>query len=64
MKEPLPFSDCRGYWDVRKKLQELYPKNQWLTPSEMYKPFYGYMVGSYMVQQHMDFLNSHRSGEA
>ena len=32
-------------------MERLYPENQWVTPSELFKPFYGYTIASFMVNQ-------------
>jgi SAM-dependent MidA family methyltransferase len=38
-----------GYNDYRKEMEAKYPENAWVTPSELFKPFYGYAVANYML---------------
>ena len=51
MAEPIKFHKLRGYYDFRKEMERLYPKNQWVTPCELFKPFYGYTLANFMVNQ-------------
>lgn len=48
LKEPIPFTELFGYEDYVKMLYERYPKNAWLTPSEIFKPYYGMTVANYI----------------
>lgn len=48
MEDPIPFEDIFGYEDYNKLLYERYPKNAWLTPSEIFKPYYGMTIASYI----------------
>mmetsp|Transcript_13853 Transcript_13853/g.23626 ORF Transcript_13853/g.23626 Transcript_13853/m.23626 type:complete len:325 (+) Transcript_13853:229-1203(+) len=32
-------------------MERLYPKNAWLTPSELFKPYYSYSLANFMVNQ-------------
>ena len=32
-------------------MERVYPKNAWVTPSELFKPFYGYTVANFMINQ-------------
>lgn len=48
MDKPIPFPDIFGYEDYSKMLHERYPKNAWLTPSEIFKPYYGMTIGNYI----------------
>jgi SAM-dependent MidA family methyltransferase len=32
-------------------MQRVYPKNAWVTPSELFKPFFGYTVANFMINQ-------------
>ena len=32
-------------------MAKFYPDNAWVTPSELFKPFYGYTVANFMVNQ-------------
>ena len=35
-------------------MERVYPKDAWVTPSELFKPFYGYTIGSYMFTHSID----------
>ena len=48
LEEPIEFSSLLGYEDYQKILVERYPKNAWLTPSEIFKPWYGMTIGNYI----------------
>lgn len=48
LKEPIPFTELFGYEDYVKMLYERYPKNAWLTPSEIFKPYYGMTIANYI----------------
>lgn len=37
-----------GYEDYSKEVSLKYPKNAWLTPSELFKPWYGMSIGNYI----------------
>ena len=37
-----------GYKDYQSQLYENYPENAWLTPSEIFKPFYGLSIANYI----------------
>lgn len=47
--DQIPFHELLGYYDYRTELEKRYPSNAWITPSETFKPFYGYMIANYMV---------------
>ena len=32
-------------------MELLYPDNAWVTPSELFKPYYGYTVANFMINQ-------------
>jgi hypothetical protein len=32
-------------------MERLYPTNAWLTPSELFKPFYGFTIANFMTNQ-------------
>mgnify|MGYP002635232245 CR=1 FL=1 len=51
MKEPIQFHELRGYHDFRNEMERLYPQNAWVTPSELFKPFYGYTVSNFIANQ-------------
>jgi hypothetical protein len=40
-----------GYEDYMNQLQANYPMNAWLTPSEIFRPYYGITIGNYIYQQ-------------
>ena len=48
MKQPIVFKDLLGYEEYQRKLAEYYPQNAWLTPSEIFKPYYGMSIANYM----------------
>lgn len=41
-----------GQDDYQKALMARYPKNAWLTPSEIFKPYYGMTIANYIFQAH------------
>ena len=51
LKEPVAFHNLRGYYDFRKEMERLYPENAWVTPSELFKPYYGYTIANFMINQ-------------
>ena len=32
-------------------MQRVYPENQWVTPCELFKPYYGYTIANFMLNQ-------------
>ena len=58
MKEPIQFSRMKGYWDYYNEVKRLYPENQWITPCELFKPYYAYTIANYM----MSTLEQRRKG--
>lgn len=48
LEDPINFSEIFGYEDYTRILQERYPKNAWLTPSEIFKPWYGMTIANYI----------------
>lgn len=32
-------------------MERVYPENAWVTPSELFKPYYGYTVANFMMNQ-------------
>lgn len=32
-------------------MERVYPKNAWVTPSELFKPFFGYTIANFMINQ-------------
>lgn len=51
MKEPIKFSKLRGYYDFRKEMERVYPENAWVTPCELFKPYYGYTIANFILNQ-------------
>ena len=47
----IPFNQLLGYSDYTQMLIELYPKSQFLTPSEIFRPFYGMSLANLMLTQ-------------
>ena len=41
----------RGYFDYRTEMERVYPENAWITPSELFKPYYGYAVANFILNQ-------------
>lgn len=35
-------------------MEWVYPENAWVTPSELFKPFYGYTLANYILNQMED----------
>lgn len=48
LREPIDFINIFGFEDYSKILYERYPKNAWLTPSEIFKPWYGMIIANYI----------------
>src|SRR5690349_4617078 len=44
LAEPIVFKDLLGYEDYTRELSQRYPKNAWLTPSELFRPWYGITI--------------------
>jgi len=51
LSAPINFKDLLGYHGYRKELESKYPKNGWITPSEAFKPYFGYMIGNYIIEK-------------
>ena len=32
-------------------MEKLYPTNAWVTPSELFKPYYGFTIANFMINQ-------------
>jgi SAM-dependent MidA family methyltransferase len=32
-------------------MERLYPTNAWVTPSELFKPYFGYTIANFMINQ-------------
>jgi len=50
LASPINFAELLGYEEYTKQLSEKYPKNAWLTPSELFRPWYGITIGNYIHQ--------------
>lgn len=48
LDKPIEFDKIFGYEDYTKTLEERYPENAWLTPSEIFKPWYGMSIANYI----------------
>lgn len=51
LKEPIQFNKCRGYYDFRKEMERVYPENAWVTPCELFKPYFGYTIANFIINQ-------------
>lgn len=51
LKEPIKFRELFGFEEYNNTLKENYPENAWLTPSEIFKPYYGLTIGRYIYQK-------------
>lgn len=51
LREPIKFEECRGFYDYRQAMERLYPENAWVTPCELFKPYYSYAVANFMLSQ-------------
>ena len=49
LKERIDFTKLRGYYDYRKQMEKLYPENAWVTPCELFKPYYSYTVANFIM---------------
>ncbi|CAI2371507.1 unnamed protein product [Moneuplotes crassus] len=50
LSEPIEFGQLLGYHAYRQQFEQRYPQNAWITPSEVFKPYFGYMVGNYIIE--------------
>ena len=48
LKKHIDFKSMIGYDDYKHFLYENYPENAWLTPSELFKPWYGFTIANYI----------------
>lgn len=48
LKAPLNFREFIGYDDYQRELSNKYPPNAWLTPCEIFKPYYGMTIANYI----------------
>jgi len=48
LEKPIEFDKIFGYEDYSKTLAKRYPENAWLTPSEIFKPWYGMSIANYL----------------
>lgn len=47
----IDFKNLMGYEDYMNALHTNYPEYKWLTPSEVFRPYYGITIGNYIHQQ-------------
>jgi hypothetical protein len=48
LKSPIKFQELFGFEEYNNTLKDLYPENAWLTPSEIFKPYYGISIAKYI----------------
>lgn len=48
LRNHIDFKSMIGYDDYKRFVSENYPENAWLTPSELFKPWYGFTIANYM----------------
>lgn len=48
LKTHINFKSMIGYDDYKHFLFENYPENAWLTPSELFRPWYGFTIANYI----------------
>lgn len=53
LKNLIPFNDLLGLSDFSNIVLSEYPKNAFLTPSEIFKPFYGMTVANMIHKLHL-----------
>jgi hypothetical protein len=60
--EPLPFRRIKGKADYTARVAALYngEENAWLTPVEIFAPWYSYAVARWIIDDHLHFIS--RSG--
>ncbi|MFO0117493.1 MAG: hypothetical protein ACK521_07730, partial [bacterium] len=49
LRQLIKFEECRGYYDYRQQMEQHYPENAWVTPCELFKPYYSYAVANFML---------------
>ena len=54
LKERIKFNQLRGYQDYREEMERVYPENAWVTPAELFKPYYGYTIANYILNTAKD----------
>ncbi len=47
---PLNFKSMLGFEDYQRELSAKYPPGAWLTPSEVFRPWYGMSIANYVKQ--------------
>lgn len=60
LPEPLNFIEMVGFDDYQASLSKNYPEYAWLTPSEIFRPYYGMTIGNYIEQVFSAFLTYSR----
>ena len=55
---PLQFSNMLGSLEFRQRVQEAYAASdqEWLTPSELFAPFWSHALAEYVVQAYLDLV--------
>lgn len=54
MREPLSFEDFKSKDLYLSALQKSYPSHKFLTPTEIYRPFYGMTIANYLQRQYKE----------
>lgn len=54
MRDPLPFDNFKSQKLYLSSLQKSYPSHKFLTPAEIYRPFYGMTIANYLQRQYME----------
>lgn len=54
MPEPLKFEDFESRSVYMSALGKNYPSHKFLTPAEIYRPFYGMTIAHYLQKQYME----------
>lgn len=58
--QPINFTDMLGKQEYLHQLQQIYKSsmNGWLTPVEIFAPWYSYAVAAYIIQHHLNRIKS------
>ncbi|OMJ72462.1 hypothetical protein SteCoe_29091 [Stentor coeruleus] len=51
LNQPLRYHDLKGVYNYNQILGENYPKYAFLTPVEIFQPWYGHSIGNYCLQK-------------
>ena len=52
LENNLPYSKMRGASDYVQEMNRVYPHGKYLTASEIFKPYFGYIIGNYILKNH------------